>query len=281
MAAGDWLLKGAFPSRQKKGNFRTGCGEIIRCCRERRYLEATAKRYIQGTRGMATASIMFNIPIIDGFWNNARRVIDEYGGIGGFFGSLTDKPDDVVNKLAPDFMQQKLLYQLLDDTSFQTSALARLSEGDRSFAVAFLEGWEMWARIAPRQAAWIRLGLLPVDHVFEGPMPRVVNDVFNCISTISLEAFEEDFMVRTLFKLSEADKSIGGPEVLVMAGTLSSFLTTVGMMMRSLILNEDERGLYHFVEYQDALRAILDRLDRIRETVEELRTQFEGMRQSD
>jgi hypothetical protein len=190
-----------------------------------------------------------------------------------------DKP--LVNKLVPDLMQQKLLHQLLDDTSFQTSALARLSEGDRSFAVAFLQGWEMWARIWPRQAAWVRLGLLPVDHVFEGPMPRVVNDVFNCISTISLEAFGEDFMVRTLFKLSEADKSIGGPEVLVMAGTLPSFLTTLGMMMTSLILNEDERGLYHFVEDQDALRAILDRLDRLRETVAELRTQFESMRQSD
>src|SRR5262245_17885529 len=130
-------------------------------------------------------------------------------------------------------------------------------KGDRSFAVAFLQGWEAWARIVPRQAEWIRLGLLPVDHVFEGPGPRVVNDVFNCISTISLEAFEEGFMVRTLLKLSEADKNIGGPEVLVMAGTLPSFLTTLDMMIRSLILNEDERGLYHFVEDQDALRVFL------------------------
>jgi hypothetical protein len=169
---------------------------------------------------------------------------------------LTDKPAVVVNELAPHSMQQKLLYQLLDDSSFQTSALARLSEEDRSFAVAFLQSWEMWARIAPRQAAWIRLGLLPVDHVFEGPMPRVVNDVFDCISTISLEAFEEDFMVRTLLKLSEADKTIGGPDVLVMAGTFPSFLTTLVMMMRSLILSENERVLYHFGEDQDALRAI-------------------------
>jgi hypothetical protein len=216
--------------------------------------------------------------IIDDLWNNARHVIDEYGGIDGFFKSLSDQPSHVADKLAPDWLSQKIFYQFFYDTSFRNNFLARLAEDDKAFAAAFLQGWQIWAETSPRQAAWVRLGFLPVDQIFEGSMPRVVNDIYNCISTISLDAFEEQFMVRTAFKLSEADKNIGGPEVLVMTGPLPSFLSTIGLMLKSLSLSEDEIGLFHFKEDRDALRAVLDRLDRIREALDELRTQFEGMR---
>jgi hypothetical protein len=51
----------------------------------------------------------------------------------------------------------------------------------------------------------------------------------SCVSVLDLEALSEEFRVKTVFKLSNANKNIGGKSVLLMAARLSSFLGTIKM----------------------------------------------------
>lgn len=230
---------------------------------------------------MANGSMIFNIPAVEGFCRAVRTGVAECGGSEGFFKTLTENTRETFRKVLPDGNDQRIFVKLLNDPEYYTIFLNQIiAEEDKRFMHNFFQGWKIWSESFPLEAEEIRLALVPtVDVLLNGPVPRVVNDVISCLSLIDLEAYAEAFMVKSILRLSSANKEIGGPNALVMAGRLTSLLGTITIMLNSLRLRGTEVGLFKVPEDKNAVVHVLTQLDQIERAIVDLRTQFENMKQ--
>ena len=221
--------------------------------------------------------MMFSIPAIDEFCRVLRAVITESGGSDQVFKQLTDEPDETIKKLAVTIGTQNVLRNIIEGNANLILNQAGNDE-DRELLQAFWGAWEVWSELYPVQAHAAKLVTIPASDFLSMPIPKIVNDVFSCTSSISLETFTEEFIVSSVLKLSMPDKDIGGPNIFVMSGTVESFLDTIRLMLNSIRLRGTEVGLFKIPADREITESILNRLDRIRTMAETLKTQFENMK---
>jgi hypothetical protein len=228
---------------------------------------------------MAAASVIFNIPAIDEFCRVLRNAVTECGGAEEFFKRLTEETQETYRKLITNPETQETLRKIIEDTFYQHLFINQITnESDKAFVEGFLQGWRVWSEFYPIEAEGIRLQMIEAGVLMRMPIPKFINDVFSCSSNISLESFGEEFMVSSIIKLAAANKELGGPNTLLMSATLTSFVETIRLMLNSLKLRDSEIGLFKISEDRDIISTILNGLNRVQESIEELRTQFENMR---
>jgi hypothetical protein len=80
--------------------------------------------------------------------------------------------------------------------------------------------------------------------------------------------------VKSVLKLVDSNKNLGGPDALVMAARLSSFLRTVDLMLESVSLRESELELIHIPTGRPIVDALLELVESIEATLKRLREQF-------
>jgi hypothetical protein len=114
----------------------------------------------------------------------------------------------------------------------------------------------------------------PMRDVLRGPIPQSVNDVTECTSAVYLDTYTEDLHVKSVLKLVDSNKNLGGPDALVMAARLSSFLRTVDLMLESVSLRESELELIHIPTGRPIVDALLELVESIEATLKRLREQF-------
>jgi hypothetical protein len=111
-----------------------------------------------------------------------------------------------------------------------------------------------------------------------GSIPAMANDPQYCTSRLYLDGFTENFRVQTLLRLTHPNKELGGTDVFVLSTSLLRFLGTVRIMLASIKLQPSEIGLFKIPNDQNIITAVLEGLTGIRERVDDLQKQFEGMR---
>jgi hypothetical protein len=137
-------------------------------------------------------------------------------------------------------------------------------DDDRDFVHQFLVGWDQWQRLYPRPyeiAKMLLMGSLR-DRLI-GPIPEVVNDVWDCDANIYLDMFREDLYVKSVMKLFQPNKELGGPNGWVTSGRLDSYLSTIQMMLNALSLEESELELIHIPAGKQVIDELLKALGSI------------------
>jgi hypothetical protein len=117
-----------------------------------------------------------------------------------------------------------------------------------------------------------------VKRILLGPIPQVVNDVWDCDTNISVDTFQEELIVKTVMKLFQPNKELGGPDGWVTSSTLESFLRSIQLMLDSLLLRDSEIELIHIPAGRPIVDEVLKVLETIGKSLESLRKQFEQMR---
>lgn len=224
--------------------------------------------------------MIFNVPAVDNFCRVIQNGITECGGPEKFFDNLTRDSRNTLRKAVPDTQTQDTLFKILSDENYRELFIVQIAtEDDRELINGFLQGWKIWSESYPFEAEELILFLIPSYDLLESPLPRESNEVYACASVLDLDAFREAFMVRTVLKLAYANKNIGGPHALMMTGRLSTFLITIKLMLRSVLLRGTESGLFKMPEDRTRpIASLLTQLGQIEEVVANLRRQFENMR---
>lgn len=224
--------------------------------------------------------MIFNVPEVGDFCHITRNGVTECGGPEGFFKELMDEPFETVRKVFPETGHQRTLIRLIDDTSYRDIFLNHINGSeDRDFIQGLLDGWKIWSEGSPLAAQSARLYMLSTFNLINSGIPDQVNVVLSCSSVLNLSALSEAFTVKTVMKLLSANKEIGGPHALVMAGRLTQFLSNIESMLSSLMLRRTEVGLFKVSEERSGIIAdVLAQLAEIQQAIVNLRSQFESMK---
>jgi len=220
---------------------------------------------------------MSNIPEIDSFCEDIYKKITDHGGIKSFFKNLRDNVPETLLDLAPESIDKEILRSLLYNKDYRFNFCEEIEdEKTKNFLIQFLKSWDMWISLFAEEAEEVN-GVLISAYDLLSQCPRVVNDVMSCVSVLDLEALSEDFRVKTVFKLANPNKKIGGESVLLMSGRLTSFLGTIRIMLVSLMLRKSEEGLFIIPKERTMNSEILKILDEIQKVLADVRAQFEGL----
>jgi hypothetical protein len=226
---------------------------------------------------MTTPDLGFRIPVVDHLCSQLRAIVKEFGGPANFFSKLSEDSISVTRKV--DFQYREILSKLLDDTNFRVRFARQIGEAeDRGFVDDLLEAWDLWRELSPDDGQQVGMALIDPYEVLLGPTPDIVNDPQYCNSRIYLDSYSEHFKVQTSLKLTSPNKELGGKDVFVMSAFLPRFIGTVRLMLESITLEPAEVALFKIPDDRKIIVDILEELNRVRQQVDELQQQFEGMR---
>lgn len=226
------------------------------------------------------ANPSFVVPRLAHLVKALREFVDSNGGPTEVFDALTKGPDEMRKFGSGSPALRRLLLRLIDEAQFRSAALEALGAGDdRSYLESVFRGLEAWRYTAKTQFEYVRLVLMgSLREMLGGPIPFIANDFRNCQSDLFLDAASNELRARAVIKLAEPDKSIGGPNGLVLAGAVADFLIDADILLSSLLLDDDEVEL---LKISGPIKEeLLGGLSRIEKTVESLRKQFERMHRS-
>jgi len=222
--------------------------------------------------------LRFTFARIERFCTALREAVDKRGGASVFFHRLSGGSSAFIDAFR-GASARNILGRCLDDLAFRAQLLAHIeADPDREFVSAFLAGWDLWKEFYREDHEWLKLALVgaATDQLM-GPIPYRVNQVMRCSSTLQLDSYFEEFRVKTSIQLAFANKTLGGDGVLISSEHLSGFIESVRLMLSSLVLGESERGLFRLPSGSPIIGKITEELKEIRDVVDTLEKQFQGM----
>ena len=219
------------------------------------------------------------MPPVNDFCRIFREAVQACGGPEQVFNNLAEDTRDVFFKLAPTIEIAQIWRNLLDNEEYRARFYLLINDdADRELLRAFIDSWIIWRISYPDEDRMIKLFLIPSLEIVLNSAPSIVNDVFSCNSLISLDAFTEEFTVRSIFKLNAPDKKLGGPDVLLMSGRLNSFLETIRLMLQSLKLEGVENNLFKSIGKEDVILNLLENINAVETALSDIKTQFQNLK---
>jgi hypothetical protein len=220
----------------------------------------------------------FVTPIVAPLCTALRTIINKFGGPSVFFEKLGDQAAEFGEEFAKDAWQlRRSLARLLTDPSFRTEFISLSSiESEREFIQKFLEAWDVWKQLEPDSDEWIRLNISgPEFDALLGPIPARVNDIFRCTTIVQTDSYSDELRIKSAFQLGYSNKNIGNKNVFVTSSSLSSFLQSIHLMMRSLVLEKSSLDVLRLPK--DQIQNLTEDLEQIKGVTDVLLKQFQNL----
>lgn len=224
--------------------------------------------------------INFSVPAVRTFCEVFRQGVSEQGGPDQFFSNLSKDISGTLRKVLSDIPNMQIFKRLAADIAYRTLFFSHIQNiDDKEFIESFFRGWELWRynSLTSVEDIFIDHGSF-FDPLLNNAIPRTVNDVTSCVSILELENFAEDFRVKTVFNLHQADKNLGGPNSFIISSTLASFLETLRIMLNSILMTDRENELFKIPAGRNIIDDALRRVDTLQDHVKRLKSQFEKMK---
>jgi hypothetical protein len=224
--------------------------------------------------------MIFHIPAVDKFCRALRDGVTACGGPDKFFENLTNDHRQTIRKALPDYNDVQILRALIHDDSYRADFISQIpDETDRTLINELVQGWKVWSKLSPQDAEDFDLYTLDSRTLLlDENVPTFVNDITSCTTILSLDANFEEFLVKSALKLYSPNKKIGGENIIVMAGTLLSFIGTIRLMINAIKLRTNEKKLFNISDDTKIIQNVVARLDDLQKAVSDVRAQFENMK---
>jgi hypothetical protein len=222
----------------------------------------------------------FTLPVADRLCDAVRASVEKFGGPGEVFGKLD------AGAFADGFAEsepnlRRVLGRCLEDLTFRARMVAHVSTtANREYLAQFLDALDVWKELEPADHHWVTLALsgAPLDKLF-GPIPMRTNEVFRCSSVLQLDSHFEDLRIKSVIQLAFPNKELGGDDAIILSASVTSFLDSIRLMLRSVELQGSEATLFKIPKDKDSdiIPSIIRELGQVRSVVETLLKQFQDM----
>jgi hypothetical protein len=226
--------------------------------------------------------LKFVIPLATEAASAFRKLVEEHGGPEHFFEQMTDSGVKIIAELMQNNRRaSQVLYEATANEVYQREVIESINDdADREFVEVFFAGWRKWKLFNP--TPWETLKIFLTGSLKEsllGPVPRQVNDVWDCDAMVYLDTFGEDLYVKSVMKLYRPNKELGGSYGWITSSSVKSYLSTISMMLNALSLRESEMELIRIPPSRAAIiDDILHSAESVSKSLETVRQQFEKMK---
>jgi hypothetical protein len=100
------------------------------------------------------------------------------------------------------------------------------------------------------------------------------NDIIYCFGQIDANTWDEELIFRGLVQFSEADKSIGEEDTLVIASPLDSYILSISILINALKLTKGEIDFLGLKNRKEECEEILKNFKHLRVVLDKIEAQF-------